>query len=141
MSDYFTRLSEGYAAYQAAVGELAAAAREAAAEAEQRYSAELFAGSGGDDAAARIGAAWLRYQQDMAKLSYEHWRDVRAHLQELGKAIHEAQSDAAAAAYQRYVEGMEAFSARADASQASAAPKPSTPSGRRTRRRATGSSG
>lgn len=140
MSDYSARLGEGYAAYQAAVGDLFSKAREATAEAQQRYSAELFASTGGDDAPARMSTAWLRYQQDLANLAYEHWRGMWEQQRDLATTVDEVQTESAAAAYEQYIAQLRA--AAGDSAKAVDAPAKtsSAASGqRRPRRRTTGS--
>jgi hypothetical protein len=106
MTDLDTRLFDGYAAFQAAVRELLSDASQAAADVTQRYSAELFAANGGDDAVSRQSKAWSSYQQDMAKLSYEYWRGLREQQRELAATIGEVRSDAAARAYEQYLEAV-----------------------------------
>lgn len=141
--DYITRLREGYAAYQRSVWESYTRAQQAAAEAEQECAAGLFAASGGDDAPQRMNSAWLQYQMDTAKAWYQHWQNVGAQQRELAATTDEVQNAAAAAAHEQYLQSLQSLAgasagARKDASKegSSASTGP-----RRTRGRATGSSG
>jgi hypothetical protein len=109
MTDYRTRLFEGFSAYQEAVSELYTNARTAAADIEDRCSAELFAAGSGDDATARMGQAWLRYQQEMAKLSYETGRGLREQQREWATTVEDLLSDAETEAYESYMAAIESF--------------------------------
>jgi hypothetical protein len=145
MGDLVTRLNDGYGAYQAAIGEAYLRFRAAAAEAEQRWLAELYTTRASDDAAERVNQAWRRYQLDMAKLSYESWTELAekrrdlaavigdAHAESVKTAyenavtVAEAQADSVKMAYERYVDAVGAGDAGGGRGKAAAASEKATP--------------
>jgi hypothetical protein len=102
MGDLTARFDETYTAYQTGLGESYLNAAQAASEAQQRLAAELFAAAGGDDSESRAGEAWRRYQQDVAKASYDYWGTVSVQQLQFAESMSALQTDARTAAFEWY---------------------------------------
>jgi hypothetical protein len=109
--DLATRLSTGFEQYHEAVRSSWESARDAAAEVAERYAAEQLAAGQGDDTVERLGQVWLGYQQDMAKIHYEYGREVSERQRAWATVVGDVQAEAAAAAYEDYVESLRSLAA------------------------------
>jgi len=127
VDDYRARAGRAYWAFQAARGDLYNKAQVAAAEAAQRFSAEMFAATGGDDAWARASAAWLRYQADMATASHEYWRGLRGQQRELATTLDDVQNEAANAAYEQHLDALKGLGGTAGAAGQAGSERPAQP--------------
>jgi len=68
----------------------------------QRYSAEAFAASGGEDPMTRSYIAWLNYQRDLGETAHEYWTAMAACQRAASTLYHDEAEAATTSTFERY---------------------------------------